>query len=773
MYCWSWQAGLSKTEIDRQLEDFNKAGITGIYVLPIPKNFRGQAGKFYLDPDYLTDKFFEYLDYACQKAEKLGMQMWFYDEGGWPSGGACGRTYKQNPEALETMLQNRKILLKKGEKYTASKGAFGFVKGQKTDGFVAETDTEVDEYFIEQWDNYNACRVDSTNRSVTDTFINNTYEEYYKHLGHWFGDKIPLMFNDEPSVVRNLIPKDFFEIFKQKYGFDAHDHLPAIFDKVNIKCEKDVEARIGYARILGELFCKNYCDPIVEWCKNHNISFGGHLDLDHFLETSINHVYFSAVEALRHYDVPGVDVIWQQIRYPKDNRTPVAEGCHFFPRVASSASRQTGKHFALTETFAVFGDAKTPDEMRYVVNFQAIRGINVFNFNSINYALVMKDGKRNSGGFQSQKPGFYHLKNINDYTKRLSYLLRIGKPVIDTALYVPYADLWATGEVAKKSAYNYNQKGKMLEQNQIPFDLIDDYGILNAEITENGLKLGDAVYKHIAVPKCEYVPQPVKEKIKPYLTDAKPLIDTDNSDLRPMIREFDGGKLYFIFNEGFKTANETLNIDGSNIYKLDIQSGNVYKVEKPQINLVCGDMAVFLVSDRKIDCLNLKSDYTLEIGGFEFVKAERFVKETLNIYRREATAQETKQESFSGEVTYRAKYTLPQQPQKDDFYKISLIDTSVTASVWIKGERVAVLGVTPKTAFIPAEKLDLSGEIEIVIANTAANEKVYRYNLESNGEYDYQKALVECDYETMALSFELDYPPLSLGKVVLEKLSRK
>jgi len=116
---------------------------------------------------------------------------------------------------------------------------------------------------------------------------------------------------------------------------------------------------------------------------------------------------------------------------------------------------------------------------------------------------------------------------------------------------------------------------------------------------------------------------------------------------------------------------------------------------------------------------------------------------------------------------------LPQQPQKDDFYKISLIDTSVTASVWIKGERVAVLGVTPKTAFIPAEKLDLSGEIEIVIANTAANEKVYRYNLESNGEYDYQKALVECDYETMALSFELDYPPLSLGKVVLEKLSRK
>ena len=225
-------------------------------MLPIPKNFRGQEGEYFLEPEYLTEEFFEYLDYACKKAESLGMQIWFYDEGGWPSGGACGRTVKQNPEALETMLQHRNITVKAREEYSAPKGVYAYLNGHKTDGFVADTDTEVDEYFIEQWDKYHPCRVDSTNRSVTDTFINNTYEAYYKNLGYWFGNKIPLMFNDEPSVVRNLIPKNFFEIFKEKYGFDAHDHLPAIYDKSNIKTEKDVEARIGYACILGELFCK-------------------------------------------------------------------------------------------------------------------------------------------------------------------------------------------------------------------------------------------------------------------------------------------------------------------------------------------------------------------------------------------------------------------------------------------------------------------------------------------------------------------------------------
>lgn len=771
MYCWSWQAQLSKEEIDRQLESFNKAGIDGIYVLAIPKNFRGQAGEFYLEPDYLSDGFFDYLKYACEKAESLGMQMWFYDEGGWPSGGACGRTLKQNHEALETMLMCRKKILKAGEIYENTDVVFGFIDGKKIDEtFTAVNDTEIDEYYIEQWDNYHACRVDSTNRSVTDTFINNTYEEYYKHLGEWFGDKVPLMFNDEPSVVRNLIPKNFFTIFEQKYGFDAHEHLPAIFDKANIKNEKDVEARIVYARILGELFCQNYCDPLTDWCKKHDISFGGHLDLDHFLETSINHVYFSAVEALRHFDIPGVDVIWQQIRYPKDNRVPVAEGCHFFPRVASSAARQTGRNFALTETFAVYGDAKTPDEMRYVVNFQAIRGINVFNFNSINYALTMKGDKRDSGGFQHEKPGFFHLKSINDYTKRLCYLMRIGKPVIDTALYVPYADLWATDEISKNTCYNYNQKGKELEQKQIAFDLIDDYGILKAEITDDGLRLGDAVYKHIAVPDCKYMPDDVRKKITPYISDGKSLIKAKSSALRPMIREYEGGKLYFIFNEGFETVSETLEIDGKNLYRLDIQSGHIYKIEKAELNLLCGDIAVFLASDKEYAALDLESEYKTEIGGFEFVKAERFVKEPLDIYRRTATYDEIQEESFSGEVTYRTKYKLPETPESDAFYKIDLGDTSVSASVSLDGEQVAVLGVNPKVAFIPANKLKTEGEIEITIANTAANEKVYRYRLYNGDNYDYQKALVECDYETMSLSFELDYPELKLGMVTIEKL---
>ena len=113
---------------------------------------------------------------------------------------------------------------------------------------------------------------------------------------------------------------------------------------------------------------------------------------------------------------------------------------------------------------------------------------------------------------------------------------------------------------------------------------------------------------------------------------------------------------------------------------------------------------------------------------------------------------------------------MPENPDKDALYRIILEDTSVSASIWLNEECVAVLGVTPMIAYIPVEKLQKCGEIKIILSNTAANEKVYRYNLNNNEPYDYEKARHACDYETMALSFELEPAPLKLGKISIEKL---
>ena len=72
-----------------------------------------------------------------------------------------------------------------------------------------------------------------------------------------------------------------------------------------------------------------------------------------------------------------MDVIWRQIDIPKDGRGPCAEGNGFFPRFASSAAAQAGRKYALSESFAIHGQGTTGDEMRYVINFQLVRGISI------------------------------------------------------------------------------------------------------------------------------------------------------------------------------------------------------------------------------------------------------------------------------------------------------------------------------------------------------------------------------------------------------------
>lgn len=99
VYSWVWNDKLDKDTIKRQLEEFADAGIYALYVIPEPPNFRPRSLKTYLEPEYMSDEFLVYYRYAVECAEKLGIALWLYDEGGWPSGGACGLVAQKTGES--------------------------------------------------------------------------------------------------------------------------------------------------------------------------------------------------------------------------------------------------------------------------------------------------------------------------------------------------------------------------------------------------------------------------------------------------------------------------------------------------------------------------------------------------------------------------------------------------------------------------------------------------------------------------------------------------
>ena len=772
VYGWAWNAPVTKEGIDQRLADFEKAGIKAFYILPLPKDFRPETIRTFLEPDYLSDEFMELIKYAHTRAEELGMTTWIYDEGGWPSGGACWHTFFENPEAPMQMLERREIILKAGEKYAPEEYFVALYNGNARlpDDFISDTDVTLSAYYAPPT-TFNGNRADCTNASVTDTFISNTYETYKRALGDKF-DKIPLIFTDEPGMQWGSLAHDEFRLFEEEYGYDLRDYLHVIEGRESdARTDEEIKARIDHFSLMGRLVKKNFAEKLAGWCEENQVAFGGHLDLDHMPDGGISVGYFSHVDILRQFHVPGIDVIWEQIRYPYDDRTPLdneAEGCGFFPLVAASAARQSGRNITLSESMGVFGDGLTPDEIRYVLNYQAVRGINSFNFLTATYGKDRCEALLERPLLASEKPGFFNMKHINEYYARVSYLLRLGEREGDTALYHPSRD-YAGSLADKESAIeSYKALGTSLEERNIPFDIIDEYGILDAEDTGDGLKLGSAIYRHIAVPKNRHMPDAVKKKIEKYLGEGEPICAPKSKKLRFMTRKVDNSRLWFIFNEGIETVNEVLDIaGGKHIYRIDARLGEMYKTDKATLNLVCGDMAIYLVSDEIFEVGYDEVENTTEISGFKISGYDRFNIDRYKITTKYFEGEPTVDENFSGTVHYIAEYTLPFTPDENAIYVISLDGFSVSARVSLDGEYACDLGMTPMEAIIPRGMLKESGIIEIAVSNTAAGEIIAKDSLIRT----FPEAEVG-PYHVEQIEFEKRRPELKFGRVYIEKIER-
>ncbi len=118
IFSWVWNAPVSHEETDRQLEEMQRLGIKFFYIIPEPKSFRPITIPTLLEPDYLTKPYFEEYKYAIDRAKELGMCAWMYDEGGWPSGGACGRVMLKDPDFARRSLAARTVTLKANKEYT-------------------------------------------------------------------------------------------------------------------------------------------------------------------------------------------------------------------------------------------------------------------------------------------------------------------------------------------------------------------------------------------------------------------------------------------------------------------------------------------------------------------------------------------------------------------------------------------------------------------------------------------------------------------------------
>jgi len=475
---WLWNDPLDPTLIRAQLADMAAHGVRSVCMLPMPHAFRPDSTNNGLTPDYLTPAFFDCVTVAIDEAARLGMHWWLYDEGGWPSGEACGEVTAGHPElAVQRLVR---------EPAQPRDGAFP-VPGDVL-ALVAE-EGGVPRIFRpgETWRPatadatawlYRCVRGGPVNRQLpaaTARFIALTHEPYRQALGRHLGSTVLAAFTDEPSMQpvepgRSLQWTESVEArYRERWQRDLVADLPLLFAACHgAEVPPAVaQARVRWYDLNCDLFRDGYFRPLRDWCREAGIASGGHLGGEDETINAVRHGFGSALRQLRALDIPGVDLIWRQLFPGRPNQ-------HFFPKSAATAAHQNGTRYAFTESFAVYGNGLTLAQMKWLTDYQYVRGVNLMVLACYPLSTRAHHMTGERPHFGPTNPLWDHSRGYHAHVARLGYALSCGDPLVETALYYPVRDLWASGAVAGSATTTHDAIAQALLARQCDFDLIDD-----------------------------------------------------------------------------------------------------------------------------------------------------------------------------------------------------------------------------------------------------------------------------------------------------------
>ena len=538
---WKWDGKLTDERLEREMDDMAAHGALTPCIHPYPKAFwpGGIAKEDWQEPDYMTPGHLDLLEKMVRRGAGQGLKFWLYDEGGWPSGSANGEVMKSNP----------------------AKFALRIVRMGKDGKASVET--------VPQNPNWAAPYPSLIERGVAEKFVELAHGRWKERLGDEFGKSILFAFTDEPQMPsrkENQLPwcTDFAERFREAKGYDVMPYLDDLAAWSN-RNERVADVRIDFWDVASTLFADRYLGTLRKWCRANGVLSGGHLDNEHDPGIYRNHGH--TLRALRQFDVPGVDVIFRQL-FPDSAKTRTP-----FPKYASSVAHQAGGRYVLSESFAIYGPSTTPDEIRWLVDYQLVRGVNLFVFSSYSPKAIGQAMNGTGGLFGPTNPQWDFMEPFMRRTARCCEMLSRGEPVVETAVFYDMRGVWVGGAEGKETLDRHYGVSAALLSRQSDFDFIDDDQIAAApEPADGKLCIGKMSYSTVVLPTARRMLPAAKDKLARFVAAGGRVVEGDDfsavprtlnvalADGRPVadvrvMKRFDGARtLYFVVNESRRPA---------------------------------------------------------------------------------------------------------------------------------------------------------------------------------------------------------------------------
>lgn len=456
---------------------------------------------------------------AVAECKKHGLDVWIYDEAGYPSGRAGGQTLEGHAE-YETrgLFYACKDVFAKSDQQIEWKlpdgtpfyiaayplSLIGTIYGDPVD-LTADAKDGVLSAAIKAGNWRLVAFVENrlyagTHAPITGgapyinvmdpdavkRFIELTHERYYAHCGGEFGRTIKAFFNDEASLQGGYLTNEtqpypalswyhgLPDIFKKRNGYDIRKALPALFNDAGADT---VRYRCDFYDTISHAVADAYFKQIRDWCEAHGVASTGHLLWE---ESLLYHASFygSVFPSLAELTWPGIDVLGCGRQATQGSHT---EGGPVTPKLISSAAHICGKPRTMTESFCFVTKQDKPiEELIGHVAWQWVLGINSLSVLSI-------WGQYDDAEF----------RRLNDFTGRVGSVLTKGDFVADVAVLYPIASVWAdfvptnrhvsyTGDQPKARDVDtaWREVSRELLACQRDFDYLDEDAICSGKLRE-------------------------------------------------------------------------------------------------------------------------------------------------------------------------------------------------------------------------------------------------------------------------------------------------
>ena len=487
---WSWNGDMNLFEIREQLSDFASGCFDGVIV-------HARAG---LQIGYLSSEWFSAFSLVIKEAEKLNLDVYIYDEDGWPSGFAGGLVTNLGEDYwIKGLRYSNNLKDADLERFVA---AFRRRENGSMELIGKEEVKNADLIFWYQTDSH---YVDLMSEKTVRAFIDFTHEEYKKRYSKYFGNVIKGIFTDEPQL--DVIMPWSLELPQKFKGLNGYDMMPYLWLLAE-KGEGYLKFRSDYYSATEKAFFNAFTKQIGDWCEENNLLLTGHFPCEDGLCGQIA----PCGSVMKHYSAmqfPGIDHLGNM------QHSPV------LLKQVSSASQQFWDGEVLCEIFGCSGWDVPLRNLAWIWGRHSALGITTACCHLSAYTIEGIRKRDYPAFFSYQNTWWQDFKALKKWMVNLSELMSMGKRETEVLLLSPFHSIKSKygGTVSsfrlKACSAQFRQILQNLLDLQIDTEIADEELLEENGFVESGmLVLGKRSYRYLIIPECDSIKKSTLELIK-------------------------------------------------------------------------------------------------------------------------------------------------------------------------------------------------------------------------------------------------------------------